>query len=336
MNNPDNIDVDEYPTVMRAEPGGAAAGASSPPAADVVLHVQGLRKSYGGTEVVRGLSFEIRRGECFGLLGPNGAGKTTTLRCCLGLIDPDDGTIRMVGEEVPKAAREARVRVGVVPQMDNLDPDFTVRENMLIYGSYFGIPRADLDARIPGLLDFAGLLSKRDVGIRTLSGGMKRRLTLARALVNDPELLILDEPTTGLDPQARHLIWDGLRQLLAQGKTILLTTHFMDEAERLATRLAVIDHGTLIASDTPRALLAKHVEREVIEVYGDEAKTWADMHGRRLSKRLEIAGETAFCYASDAQPLLNDLATRAGVHYLHRPANLEDLFIKLTGRELRD
>jgi len=303
---------------------------------DVILRVDRLRKSYGGKEVVRGLSFEIRKGDCFGLLGPNGAGKTTTLRCCLGLIDPDGGTIRMVGEDVPKAAREARIRVGVVPQMDNLDPDFTVRENLLIYGGYFGLPRNVLDKRIPGLLDFAGLSGKRNVGIRTLSGGMKRRLTLARALVNDPELLILDEPTTGLDPQARHLIWDGLRQLMSQGKTILLTTHFMDEAERLATRLAVIDHGAMIACDTPRALLAQHVEREVIEVYGDEAKTWADMHGRRLSKRLELAGETAFCYASDAQPLLNDLATRANVQYLHRPANLEDLFIKLTGRELRD
>jgi lipooligosaccharide transport system ATP-binding protein len=303
---------------------------------DVILRVEGLRKRYGASEVVRGLSFEIRRGDCFGLLGPNGAGKTTTLRCCLGLIDPDGGTIRMVGEDVPKAAREARIRVGVVPQMDNLDPDFTVRENLLIYGSYFGLPRRVLDKRIPSLLDFAGLSGKRNVGIRTLSGGMKRRLTLARALVNDPELLILDEPTTGLDPQARHLIWDGLRQLMSQGKTILLTTHFMDEAERLATRLAVIDHGAMIACDTPRALLAQHVEREVIEVYGDEAKTWADMHGRRLSKRLELAGETAFCYASDAQPLLNDLATRANVQYLHRPANLEDLFIKLTGRELRD
>ena len=149
-------------------------------------------------------------------------------------------------------------------------------------------------------------------------------------------MLILDEPTTGLDPQARHLIWDGLRQLLTQGKTILLTTHFMDEAERLATRLAVIDHGKLIASDTPRALIATHVEPEVVEVYGDDAKAWADIHGRRLANRLELAGETAFCYASDAKPLLADLATRAGVRYLHRPANLEDLFIKLTGRELRD
>ncbi|MCC6195114.1 MAG: ATP-binding cassette domain-containing protein [Burkholderiales bacterium] len=301
-----------------------------------MLRVAGLRKRYGELEVVRGLSFTIRRGDCFGLLGPNGAGKTTTLRCCLGIIDPDGGQIEMVGQPVPRAAREARIRVGVVPQMDNLDPDFTVRENLLVYGGYFGLPRTLLEERIPALLEFAGLASKRDVGIRTLSGGMKRRLTLARALVNDPELLILDEPTTGLDPQARHLIWDGLRQLLSQGKTILLTTHFMDEAERLATRLAVIDHGIMIASDSPRALLAQHVEPEVIEVYGDEAKAWADVHGRRLAKRLEIAGETAFAYAYDAQPLLNDLGTRAGVRYLHRPANLEDLFIKLTGRELRD
>ena len=209
-------------------------------------------------------------------------------------------------------------------------------ENLEIYGRYFGIPRKTLEARIPKLLEFAGLASKGSAGIRTLSGGMKRRLTLARALINDPELLILDEPTTGLDPQARHLIWDGLRQLLSQGKTILLTTHFMDEAERLATRLAVIDHGTLIASDTPRALIEAHVEPEVIEVFGDDARAWADAHGRTLAQRLEVAGETAFFYANDPQPLLDLLAHASGVRYLHRPANLEDLFIKLTGRELRD
>ena len=303
---------------------------------DRVLSVQGLVKRYGGHDVVRGLSFEIRRGECFGLLGPNGAGKTTTLRCCLGLIDPDDGEIEMVGLPVPRAAREARIRVGVVPQMDNLDPDFTVTENLEVYGRYFAIDRATLSGRIPRLLEFAGLASKAKAPIRSLSGGMKRRLTLARALINDPDFLILDEPTTGLDPQARHLIWDGLRQLLSQGKTILLTTHFMDEAERLATRLAVIDHGVMIASAPPRELIARHVEPEVVEVYGDEAKVWADAHGRRIARRLELAGETAFCYADDAKPLLADLATRAGVRYLHRPANLEDLFIKLTGRELRD
>ena len=301
-----------------------------------VLSVSGLRKSYGNHEVVRGLDFAIRRGECFGLLGPNGAGKTTTLRCCLGLIDPNAGTITLVGEPVPKAAREARVRVGVVPQMDNIDPDFTVAENLIIYGRYFRMPDALINERIPRLLEFAGLATKGDANIRTLSGGMKRRLTLARALVNDPELLILDEPTTGLDPQARHLIWDGLRQLLSQGKTILLTTHFMDEAERLCTRLAVIDHGRMIASDSPRALIATHVEPEVIEVYGDEARTWATTRGRQLADRVELAGETAFCYARDAAPLLADLGHTPGVRYLHRPANLEDLFIKLTGRELRD
>jgi len=303
---------------------------------DFILDVRDLRMRYGRTDVLHGVTFAARRGEVLALLGPNGAGKTTTLRCCLGLIDPDGGKIELVGEPVPKAAREARIRVGVVPQMDNLDPDFTVTENLVIYGRYFGIAHRTLDERIPSLLDFAGLANKGNVGIRTLSGGMKRRLTLARALINDPDLLILDEPTTGLDPQARHLIWDGLRQLLSQGKTILLTTHFMDEAERLATRLAVIDHGTLIASDTPRALLAEHVEPEVVEVYGDDAKPWAETHGRRLARRLEIAGETAFCYALDAGPLLADLATHSGVRYLHRPANLEDLFIKLTGRELRD
>ncbi|TMG87368.1 MAG: ATP-binding cassette domain-containing protein [Betaproteobacteria bacterium] len=305
-------------------------------ASGVVLAVSGLRKSYGENEVLRGLDFSIARGECFGLLGPNGAGKTTTLRCCLGLIEPNAGTIMLVGEPVPKAAREARVRVGVVPQMDNLDPDFTVVENLRIYGRYFRIPDAVLEQRIPNLLELAGLASRGSASIRTLSGGMKRRLTLARALINDPELLILDEPTTGLDPQARHLIWDGLRQLLTQGKTILITTHFMDEAERLCSRLAVIDHGRMIASDAPRALIATHVEPEVIEVYGDEARTWAKARGLQLAERMELAGETAFCYARDAAPLLADLAQHNGVRYLHRPANLEDLFIKLTGRELRD
>lgn len=303
---------------------------------DDVLVVRGLRKSYGSNEVVRGLDFTIRRGECFGLLGPNGAGKTTTLRCCLGLIEPDAGEIRLVGEPVPLAARKARIRVGVVPQLDNLDPDFSVVENLQVYGRYFSVPDATLKARIPKLLEFAGLASKGATSIRTLSGGMKRRLTLARALINDPDLLVLDEPTTGLDPQARHLIWDGLRQLLSQGKTILLTTHFMDEAERLASRLAVIDHGTMIASDTPRALIGQHVEPEVIEVYGDGARAWADTIGRAITERLEIAGETAFCYTHDVKPLLADLSGRPAIRYLHRPANLEDLFIKLTGRELRD
>ena len=289
-------------------------------------------------EVVRGLSFDIRRGECFGLLGPNGAGKTTTLRCCLGLIDPDGGTIELVGEPVPKAAREARIRVGVVPQMDNLDPGFhRPREPAHLRPLFRPPARRARGAHSRSCSSSRDWRASATSGIRTLSGGMKRRLTLARALVNDPELLILDEPTTGLDPQARHLIWDGLRQLLSQGKTILLTTHFMDEAERLATRLAVIDHGTLIASDAPRALLAaarRARGRRGLRRRGRRPGRTCTAAGSRSA--LELAGETAFCYASDPQPLLHDLATRAGVRYLHRPANLEDLFIKLTGRELRD
>jgi len=313
-----------------------ARGRAAQSDAGEVLVVQGLRKSYGGVEVVRGIDFAIRRGECFGLLGPNGAGKTTTLRCCLGLVQPDGGTLTMVGEAVPAAARQARIRVGVVPQLDNLDPDFSVRENLLVYGRYFGLGNAVLRERLPRLLAFAGLNAKADANLRTLSGGMKRRLTLARALVNDPELLILDEPTTGLDPQARHLIWDGLRQLLKQGKTILLTTHFMDEAERLCTRLAIMDHGRIMASDAPRALIRQHVEPEVVEVYGDGARDFGRAHAARLAERVEIAGETAFCYAHDARPLLAELQGRPAVRYLHRPANLEDLFLKLTGRELRD
>jgi lipooligosaccharide transport system ATP-binding protein len=301
-----------------------------------VIETEGLTKRFGARTAVDGVDLAVPHGQVFGFLGPNGAGKTTTLRCCLGLTDPNAGTITLVGEPVPRAAREARIRVGVVPQMDNLDPDFTVVENLIVYGRYFRMEDAVIDSRIPPLLDFAGLTSKANVNIRTLSGGMKRRLILARALINDPELLILDEPTTGLDPQARHLIWDGLRQLLREGKTILLTTHFMDEAERLCTRLAVIDHGRMIASDAPRSLIAAHVEAEVVEVYGDAARSWAEGEGRRLADRLEIAGETAFCYARDAAPLVAALAHAPGVRYLHRPANLEDLFLKLTGRELRD
>jgi lipooligosaccharide transport system ATP-binding protein len=196
-----------------------------------------VHKRYGGKTVVDGLSFHVQPGECFGLLGPNGAGKTTTLRMLLGIAAPDAGTIRLGGEPIPSRARYARARVGVVPQFDNLDPDFTVRENLLVFGRYFGLSAAQTRAMVPSLLEFARLESKADARVGELSGGMKRRLTLARALVNDPDVLIMDEPTTGLDPQARHLIWERLRSLLARGKTILLTTHFMEEAERLCHRL---------------------------------------------------------------------------------------------------
>jgi lipooligosaccharide transport system ATP-binding protein len=300
------------------------------------LKAVGLRKAYDGMEVVSGLDLELEEGMCFGLLGPNGAGKTTTLRLCLGLIEPDAGEISVLGLPVPRRAREARAHIGVVPQMDNLDPDFTVRENLLVYGRYFGIAREELERRIPGLLDFAELTAREHARIQTLSGGMKRRLTLARALVNDPRLIFLDEPTTGLDPQARHLIWERLRRLTNEGKTIILTTHFMDEAERLCHRVAILDHGRKIAEGAPRELIAQHIEPQVVEVYGDGAASWADRVGRNQCDRCERTGETVFCYARDADPLVHALDGERGLRYLHRPANLEDLFLKLTGRELRD
>jgi len=300
------------------------------------LEVRALRKSYESREVIAGLDLELEPGVCFGLLGPNGAGKTTTLKLCLGLSDPDGGAIRMLGFPVPERAREARARVGVVPQADNLDPDFTVRENLLVYGRYFGIAVRHLEARIPELLEFAGLTAREHSRIQALSGGMKRRLALARALVNDPQLIFLDEPTTGLDPQARHLIWERLRQLTSEGRTILLTTHFMDEAERLCHRVAIIDNGRKIAEGSPRELISQHIEPQVIEVYGDGALAWAERYGRGACERCEVTGETVFCYTQDADAIVHALDRDGTLRYLHRPANLEDVFLKLTGRELRD
>jgi len=301
-----------------------------------VLDVRSLSKVYGGRAVVDNLSFAVRRGECFGILGPNGAGKTTTLRCCLGLTHPDGGTIELGGLPVPEAARLARYRVGVVPQFDNLDPDFTVTENLVMYARYFDIPARAARARVPALLEFAGLGDRGGSRIDALSGGMKRRLTLARALVNDPDILFLDEPTTGLDPQARHLIWDGLKRLVGGGKTLILTTHFMDEAERLCDRLCVMDGGAIIAEDTPRGLIDRLIEPVVVEVYGEGVRDWAERHARAVVERLELTGETAFCYMHEPAPLLERLAHAPDLRVLRRAANLEDVFIKLTGRDIRD
>jgi lipooligosaccharide transport system ATP-binding protein len=303
---------------------------------NTVLSAHKLRKCYGGQVVVDGLNLSIRRGECFGLLGPNGAGKTTTLRMLLGLIEPDAGEAMLLGLPVPQAAREARIRVGVVPQMDNLDPDFTVAENLLVYGRYFGIGDDEIRARLPGLLEFANLTGKRDAKVPTLSGGMKRRLTLARALVNDPDVIFLDEPTTGLDPQARHLIWQRLRELTARGKTLLLTTHFMEEAERLCHRLAVMDNGRMISEGSPRELIEQNIEPQVVEVFGEQAQQWANAHAAQHAQRFEVSGESVFCYLADAQPLLLELQRHPELRYMHRPANLEDVFLKLTGREMRE
>jgi lipooligosaccharide transport system ATP-binding protein len=299
------------------------------------LTAKGLRKSYGAAQVVCGVDLAVAPGECFGLLGPNGAGKTTTLKLCLGLIEPDAGEIELLGEPVPRRAREARARVGVVPQFDNLDPDFTVAENLRVFGRYFGMRPREVEARVPGLLEFAGLAGRGEAKISALSGGMKRRLTLARALVNDPQLLFMDEPTTGLDPQARHLIWERLRRLTQEGRTLVLTTHFMEEAERLCQRLAIMDHGRIIAQGSPRSLIAEHIEPQVVEVHGNGYEAWME-RARALAPRVERAGDTVFVYADDIDPVLRALAGETQLAYLHRQASLEDVFLKLTGRDLRD
>ena len=303
--------------------------------AEPLLRIAHLTKKFGDVTVVDDLSLEIMPGECLGVIGPNGAGKTTTIRVCLGLSAPDAGTIEAFGLPLPAQVREAKKRIGVVTQFDSLDPDFTCAENLRVYGAYFGLSRATLDERVPKLLAFAALQAKANAKPGELSGGMKRRLSLGRALVNDPDLLLLDEPTTGLDPQARHLMWERLGTLLQQGKSILLTTHFMDEAERLCDRLLVLDHGRKIAEGTPRGLIAEHLESDVVEVYGEGSTRSAEAHGH-LAERVETSGETVFFYLREPKPLLDALAADQGIRYLHRPANLEDLFLKMTGRQIRD
>jgi lipooligosaccharide transport system ATP-binding protein len=316
-----------------------------PVAAPVVLSARALRKAFGNEQAVAGLDFEVRRGECFGLLGPNGAGKSTTLKLCLGLLAPDSGKVRLLDHPIPQMASTARRRVGVVSQHDGLDPDFTVTENLIVYGRYFGLSTRQARERVGPLLEFAGLQAKAQSPIDALSGGMKRRLAIARALINKPDVLFLDEPTTGLDPQARHLIWERLKQLLVAGTTIVLTTHFMDEAQRLCDRLAVIDHGRLVALDTPAHLIEREIEPEVLELSGEGAARWAKAlvdHG--LASRTETVGDEVLAYvAAGAGASL--LSARPGawapeppptLRVLRRPANLEDVFLKLTGRELRD
>ncbi|WP_453932323.1 ATP-binding cassette domain-containing protein [Acidovorax temperans] len=305
--------------------------------------VQNLYKHYGDATVVNDVSFAIAPGECLGVIGPNGAGKTTTIRMCLGLTAPDSGNVLFYPEGatgplyMPRDALAIKAQLGVVTQFDTLDPDFTCAENLRVFGRYFGLKGRTMDERVPQLLEFAALTHKADAKPGELSGGMKRRLSLARALVNRPRLLLLDEPTTGLDPQARHLMWERLQLLLQQGTSILLTTHFMDEAERLCSRLLVLDHGKKIAEGKPRELIALHLESDVVEVFGVGAVALAeDAHLRALAARVEISGETVFFYTQNAQPLLQALGQHGHLRTLHRPANLEDLFLKLTGRQIRE
>jgi lipooligosaccharide transport system ATP-binding protein len=246
----------------------------------------------------------------------------------------DAGSITLAGFPVPAAARAARARTGVCPQFDNLDPDFTVAENLIVYGRYFGIARRAMLGRLPRLLEFAGLEDKASARLDTLSGGMKRRLTLARALVNDPQIIFLDEPATSL--LWRHVIWDRLKSLTAAGRTLILTTHFMDEAERLCDRVGILDHGAMIAEDSPRQLIGSQIEPHVVEVYGEGVQDWARELAPRHAERVELTGETAFCYCQEATALLQAMQGHPRLRALSRTANLEDVFIKLTGRDIRD
>jgi lipooligosaccharide transport system ATP-binding protein len=300
-----------------------------------VVVARGLTKRFGSRVAVCGIDLTIPRGGCFGLLGPNGAGKTTTLRMILGQSPLSSGTLTVLGRPVPAGIREIRARTGVVPQSDNQDPDFTVVENLRMYARYFGLRPRDVAGRIDELLGFLELADRKDARIRELSGGMKRRLSIARALINDPELVMLDEPTTGLDPQVRHLIWTRLRQLKGAGKTLLLTTHYMDEAERLCDQLVVIDRGRVITQGSPADLIRGHVEPHVIELQGLPGAILPLLDGLHGTRLLSI-GETHYCYCMELTPVLARLQQSPELRYTHRVANLEDVFLKLTGHELRE
>jgi len=294
-----------------------------------------LTKYFNGLCAVDHISFDVYPGECLGVLGPNGAGKTTTLRMIIGQTIPTGGELKVLGYTMPKDAERMRERIGVVPQLDNLDADFTVRENLRVYASYFGLSGKIIRQRIDELLEFTQLTEKADASVNALSGGMRRRLILARALINNPELLILDEPTTGLDPQARQLLWQRLRKLKNEGATLILTTHYMEEAERLCDRILLVDHGKILAEGSPRNLISQTIEPQVIEINVSDHRE-NELLNHLPVERTEIVGETLFCYTLDEKPLIAYLKSYPQFEFLHRRANLEDVFVKLTGRELRE
>ncbi len=295
-----------------------------------------LCKNYNGVNVVDDLNLSIEKGTFCGILGPNGAGKTTTLRMFIGHCPMDSGQLTIFGKPMPLHASDVRQDIGVVPQMDNLDPDFSVQENLYVYGRFFGIPRAVLKQRIVELLEFASLTDKANSKIAELSGGMKRRLTLARALINNPKILILDEPTTGLDPQARQSIWQKLRALKKQGMTLILTTHYMEEAERLCDRVMVMDHGNIKADAAPKAMIKEQVEQHVLEVHAANQALISTVSNDPSIARFEKSGDIHFFYGNKLKQALDTLEQSDHDDYLFRPANLEDVFLKLTGRELRE
>jgi lipooligosaccharide transport system ATP-binding protein len=307
--------------------------------ADALVQARGLRKEFGELVAVDGIDFDVRPGEAFGFLGPNGAGKSSTMKM-IGAVSPrTGGSLTVLGKDPDERGQEIRARLGVVPQEDNLDLELTVYENLLIYGRYFGLDRTTINGRIDDLLGFAQLEERRNSRVEPLSGGMKRRLTIARGLINTPELLLLDEPTTGLDPQARHLLWDRLYRLKQEGVTLIITTHYMDEAEQLCDRLVIMDKGQIVAEGSPRGLIDEHSRREVLELrfpVGEQEAYAERLDG--LAARTEILPDRVLLYTDDADAT-HDAVEAAGIvpeASVTRRSTLEDVFLRLTGRTLVD
>jgi len=305
------------------------------------LVAKGLKKSYGDFEAVKGLDFEVFPGECFGFLGPNGAGKTTTMRMIYGASIPTGGRLQVVGLDVRGNERAIKRRIGVVPQENNLDDDLRVRENLLVYGRYFDMPKKAALRRADELLDFVQLTEKADSDVSELSGGMKRRLLIARALINDPDLVVLDEPTTGLDPQARHLVWDKMRDLVREGKTLILTTHYMEEAARLCNRLVIMEDGKIVVGGVPDELVEQHVSPQVLEFRSD-LQSLKELRPILLETADNVeegaTGEALLAFTRDSDAVL-ERVRESGVtveNTVYRQSGLEDVFLKLTGRSLTD
>lgn len=302
-----------------------------------LIQARGLRKTFGSFTAVDGIDFEIRPGEAFGFLGPNGAGKSTTMRMVAAVSQPSAGELTILGMDPRTQGPQIRSHLGVVPQQDNLDTEIKVVENLIVYGRYFGLPHRHPKAKAQELLEFAQLTDKAQVRVDDLSGGMKRRLTIARALVNDPDILLLDEPTTGLDPQARHILWDRLFRLKEQGVCLVLTTHYMDEAEQLCDRLVVMDKGKIMAEGSPSQLISQYSSREVVEVrFGSDKNALVAPQLKDLGDRQEVLPDRILIYAPNGEAILETLASRnlRPLTSLVRRSSLEDVFLRLTGRSL--
>ncbi len=304
-----------------------------------LIHARGLVKRFAGFTAVDGIDVDVRRGEAFGFLGPNGAGKSSTMRMIGCVSPPSGGVLRILGMDPRRDGPRIRARLGVCPQLDNLDIELTVRENLTTYARFFGIPRRVARARADELLEFVQLTERANTRVEPLSGGMKRRLTIARALVNEPEMVLLDEPTTGLDPQARHLVWERLFRLRQQGVTLVLTTHYMDEAEQLCDRLVVMDGGRIVAEGSPRALIERYSTREVVELRfaADSQETYAEKLAG-LGERVEVLPDRILLYVADGDDAAAEVQRRAlsPASVLVRRSSLEDVFLHLTGRTLVD